>query len=132
MKRILAIFILVASFGCTSAQEKPAVGSSAYDLMLQGLLDRDVSEVSVEQLGETAPKYLLLDAREKNEFQVSHMKDARWVGYDDFNLDRVSDIPKDSAIVVYCSVGYRSEKVTQQMRDAGFTNVHNLYGGIFE
>ncbi len=132
MKNLLAIFILVASFGCTSAQEKPGVGSSAYDLMLQGLLDRDVSEVSVEQLRETAPNYLLLDAREKNEFEVSHIKDARWVGYDDFNLDRVSDIPKDSSIVVYCSVGYRSEKVTQQMRDAGFTNVHNLYGGIFE
>lgn len=132
MKRILPILLLTACFSCTSAQEKPIVGSSAYELMLQGLLDRDVPEMSVDQLSETAPQYLLLDARERTEFEVSHIKNAQWVGYNDFSLGRVAGIPKDTSIVVYCSVGYRSEKVCQQLRDAGYTHVHNLYGGIFE
>ena len=34
--------------------------------------------------------------------------------------------------MVCCSVGARSEKIGAQLRQAGFTNVRNLYGGIFE
>ncbi|MEL6718853.1 MAG: rhodanese-like domain-containing protein, partial [Bacteroidota bacterium] len=32
----------------------------------------------------------------------------------------------------YCSVGYRSEKISEQLLEAGFKDVSNLYGGIFE
>jgi len=34
--------------------------------------------------------------------------------------------------VVYCSVGYRSERIGEKLLDKGFTNVYNLYGGIFD
>ena len=33
---------------------------------------------------------------------------------------------------MYCSVGYRSEKISEKLIAAGFTDVSNLYGGIFE
>lgn len=69
---------------------------------------------------------------EHDEHAVSRFDNARWVGYDEFKLDRVKDLPKDAPIVVYCSVGYRSEKITEDLQAAGFTNVRNLYGGIFE
>jgi len=39
---------------------------------------------------------------------------------------------KESEIIVYCSIGYRSEKITEQLVQEGFKNVQNLYGGIFE
>ena len=29
-------------------------------------------------------------------------------------------------------MGYRSEKISEQLLDAGYTDVANLYGGIFE
>jgi hypothetical protein len=32
---------------------------------------------------------------------------------------------------VYCSVGYRSERIGEKLQDAGYTHVFNLYGGIF-
>ncbi|MER3327952.1 MAG: rhodanese-like domain-containing protein, partial [Candidatus Kapaibacterium sp.] len=51
---------------------------------------------------------------------------------DDFELSRVQEISKDSKIVVYCSVGYRSEKIAEKLQGAGYTDVSNLYGGIFE
>ena len=44
----------------------------------------------------------------------------------------VKDIPRDKKIVVYCSIGYRSEKIATRMIQAGFRNVSNLYGSIFE
>ena len=39
---------------------------------------------------------------------------------------------KNAKIVVYCSLGIRSEDVAEQIMKAGYTNVYNLYGGIFE
>jgi hypothetical protein len=34
--------------------------------------------------------------------------------------------------VVYCTVGVRSEKVGEKLKAAGYQNVRNLYGSIFE
>ncbi|TAI48025.1 rhodanese-like domain-containing protein [Flagellimonas allohymeniacidonis] len=76
----------------------------------------------------------LLDTREKEEFATSHLKDAQWVGYEDFDLSRVKSIVpnKNTPIVVYCSVGVRSEDIGEQLKEAGYSNVKNLYGGIFQ
>ena len=41
-------------------------------------------------------------------------------------------VDKETTIVVYCSVGYRSEKVGERLKKAGFKKVLNLYGGIFD
>jgi len=87
--------------------------------------------VSVAQLRKQ-PGQVLLDAREPREFAVSHLRGARLVGYDTFSLAEVQDLPKNAPIVVYCSVGLRSEKIGARLQQAGFTNVRNLYGGIFE
>ena len=35
-------------------------------------------------------------------------------------------------IVVYCSLGIRSEKISEKLKAEGYSNVRNLYGGIFE
>ena len=76
------------------------------------------------------PKPLLLDVREPAEFAVSHLADARRVepGTDPATLD----LPKDQPIVTYCSVGYRSAEYAQQLQKAGYTNVRNLEGSIFQ
>lgn len=77
---------------------------------------------------------LLLDAREKEEYEVSHLENAIWVGAKTFELDSVTPKikNKDAEIVVYCSIGVRSENIGEKLKEAGYTNVKNLYGGIFE
>jgi predicted sulfurtransferase len=32
---------------------------------------------------------------------------------------------------VYCSLGVRSEDIAETLQKAGYTNIKNLYGGIF-
>ena len=55
-----------------------------------------------------------------------------------FDLDNTLDVPdkvtqnKDEKIVVYCSLGVRSETIGIKLKEAGYTNILNLYGGIFE
>lgn len=112
-----------------TAQKKVANGS--FNTLLKMLLKHDVKEITVPEA--VAKKNVLFaDAREKKEFDVSHINNALFAGYDDFKLSRLNNIPKDREIIVYCSIGKRSEKITEKLMEAGYTNVSNLYGGIFE
>ena len=79
------------------------------------------------------PSIVLLDTREKKEFEVSHIKGALYAGYKDFNLQKVlkNIKSKDAQIIVYCSLGVRSEDIAEILQKAGYTNIKNLYGGIF-
>ena len=128
MKSFLIIFPLLVFSWLSNAQ----VNSKSYALTLNTLLDHSVREISVEEFARSESQYILLDAREKTEYEVSKIQGARFVGYDDFDIKLIQDIDRNANIVVYCSVGYRSEKVAERMEAAGFKHVSNLYGGIFE
>jgi hypothetical protein len=41
-------------------------------------------------------------------------------------------MPKETPIVTYCAVGYRSGALATKLREAGFTSVRNLEGSIFQ
>ncbi|HZB11500.1 MAG TPA: rhodanese-like domain-containing protein [Chryseolinea sp.] len=100
--------------------------------MLKTLLSHSVPEISVHQAAATRENIILLDAREHDEFALSHLEGAHFVGYHNFTIDSVKSFNKNAQILVYCSVGYRSEKVAYKLKSEGFKNVSNLYGGIFE
>lgn len=103
-----------------------------FDRVLNRLLRGDVEQVHPPMLEQNPlESTIFLDAREVEEFNVSHLPDALWVGYDDFDLTRLHAVEKDAPIVVYCSVGYRSERIARRLIKEGYTNVRNLYGGIF-
>ena len=110
------------------------VQSKAFDVVLQELLDNNTQQITVEELEKNYDKYLKLDSRQKEEFDVSHLQGAIFIGFNKKEIDRnlLDKFPKDTPVVVYCSVGYRSEITTKQLLKAGFKNVSNLYGGIFE
>jgi len=110
----------------------PRIEKKGYDKMLKTLLAHSVNEVSVQEAAALQDQAVFLDAREPAEFKVSHIKDSKFIGYDHFDLSNVKDISKDKKIIVYCSVGYRSEKISEKLLEAGFKDVSNLYGGIFE
>ncbi|WP_456438553.1 rhodanese-like domain-containing protein [Psychroserpens sp.] len=109
-------------------------GQESLDDLLKHINKNDVPYISVQELAMPKTKTLILDAREQDEFEVSHLKDAIYVGYDNFDLDTIeAQIPnKDQEIVVYCSLGIRSEVIANKLKKAGYANVRNLYGGIFE
>ena len=89
-------------------------------------------EISVSDAFSNFNNYLFIDAREPEEFNVSHIRNAKFVGYKKITLNALKDVPKSKPIVVYCAVGKRSENITKKLTAAGFINVYNLYGGIFE
>jgi rhodanese-related sulfurtransferase len=106
------------------------VNDKAYDLFLSTLLSHSVPEVSVDQIA--SGTFRVLDARAYREFSVSHIEGATWVGYENFDVGRLTGIDKQALVAVYCSVGYRSERIAEKLRQQGYPQVVNVYGGIFE
>ena len=132
MKNIIKLFALVIStlmIGCSRSDSQ--VKNPKYQKRLQWLLSHNVPEISVAATKQLE-KVTYLDAREKEEFEISHIKDAIWIGYNDFEISNIPNIDTNQNIVIYCSVGYRSEKIAQKLENAGYTKVYNLYGGLFE
>lgn len=129
MKKTLIILpcALLISFTASFAQ----ITSGTYRVMLNTLYKKDVPLISCEKASQMTDA-LFLDARAYDEFKVSHIPKARWIGYEEFTLDKVKNIDKNQPIVIYCSVGVRSERVGKKLLDAGFTDVQNLYGSLFE
>lgn len=108
-------------------------GQKKLDKALKRWNNESVPYVHVENL-KPSQNIVLLDTRKKEEFEVSHLKNAVWVGYEGFDEESVTSkiTDKDASIVVYCSIGVRSEDIGERLLKAGYTNVQNLYGGIFE
>lgn len=125
---LIPILILILSFKSNSSLR---VNSSSFDKMLSVILSHEAPEVSVTDFS-LSEKVILVDAREKNEYDISHLPGALWVGFKDFEIERMTEISKNEKIVVYCSMGYRSEKIASKLIESGYTDVVNLYGGIFE
>ncbi len=114
--------------------------STTAQISLDGLLKKhntnNIPYVSATELRmyQILKEVIILDSREKNEFDVSHIPSAIYVGYNEFSIEGISEmIPdKNTAIVVYCTLGIRSETISSKLLKAGYTNIKNLYGGICE
>lgn len=110
-----------------------ASGQKKLERTLKQLNTGSVPYIYVNELQQEEAS-VLLDTRKREEYEVSHLKNAIWVGYKGFREDSViaKITDKNKPIVVYCSIGVRSEDIGEKLQKAGFTNVKNLYGGIFE
>lgn len=80
----------------------------------------------------TGRRPLLLDARAPEEYAVSHLRGARRVNPSAEAYPALDTVSRDTPIVVYCSVGYRSAGVAKRLRQQGFSDVVNLAGSIFK
>ena len=91
-----------------------------------------ISAIELQNLKQNN-KVVVLDSRELIEFKVSHIKGAILVGYDDFKLSSLPEsVNKNTLLVVYCTLGVRSEVIANELIERGYRDVKNLYGGISE
>lgn len=89
-------------------------------------------ELARRMEGGRTNRTVLLDVREPGEFAVSHIRGARRAVNRKEALAALSSTPKDTPIVAYCSVGYRSARLAMALHAAGYTNIVNLRGSIFQ
>lgn len=123
--KILYIFLFISSIG---------FAQKSISKLLKKYNSESIPYISVQELAMPDSDAILLDSREIKEYETSHIKDAIQVGYDHFNIETVEKLitDKTKTIVIYCSIGIRSEDIGEKLKAAGYTNVFNLFGGIFE
>ncbi len=129
-----SIFLLSFNISNCTAQATPDRAQCVnpeFDKKVASWLSFTVKTINPETV-KTLPDALILDARERDEYAVSHLPKAVFIGYNSFKKEELDNVPKDKPIVVYCSIGYRSEKIGEKLQKMGFTKVYNLYGSIFE
>ncbi|MBK9052753.1 MAG: rhodanese-like domain-containing protein [Chloroflexi bacterium] len=71
----------------------------------------------------------VLDVREQYEYDEGHIPGVTLIPMSEITT-RLSEIPTDQKVIVTCRSGNRSDQVTDFLREQGFTNVHNMEGGI--
>jgi rhodanese-related sulfurtransferase len=112
-------------------------GSSDWPTLKRTIRSRfpEVRQISTHELRTSLAEKLaplLIDARTETEFRISHLRHARRAETVQEALTMLAGEPKDRAIVVYCSVGYRSSALARELMRAGYSNIANLEGSIFE
>ena len=77
---------------------------------------------------------IIIDVREDGEFRVSHLDDALHLESAEAISSVIAErgLGKDTEIILYCSVGYRSASVAADLQARGFTKVLNLEHSLFE
>lgn len=132
----LRLFALLALLTVSACGQTEGNSATSYDRLLQTLYRNTVPVVQPAQLAamlkQRPNSVVLLDTRTPAEYQVSHLRNARFVNFDSFSKSTFADLPRNQTVVVYCSVGYRSERVGEQLKALGFKDVRNLYGGLFQ
>jgi rhodanese-related sulfurtransferase len=132
MKSIVYLSLIV--FACFVVQFCYSQNPDGFDKMAKNMAGTKTPTIHLDKLPVNVDKsalFMFLDSREKEEFETSHINGAIWVGYDNLEIEKIKSLNKSDTIIIYCSVGYRSGKTAEKLIDLGFTNVFNLYGGIF-
>jgi rhodanese-related sulfurtransferase len=86
---------------------------------------------SLIQANKSDSSFLLLDVRTPEEYAMGHIDRSRLVDFHaaDFQT-RITALPRQAPILLYCRSGNRSGQALKMMQDLGFTNVRHLAGGI--
>ncbi|HYG02303.1 MAG TPA: MBL fold metallo-hydrolase [Chryseosolibacter sp.] len=71
----------------------------------------------------------VLDVRKPGEWNNGHLKVAVFLPLADFP-ENLHDVEKDKTYIVHCGGGYRSMTAISIMKNHGFKNLVNVYGGF--
>jgi glyoxylase-like metal-dependent hydrolase (beta-lactamase superfamily II)/rhodanese-related sulfurtransferase len=91
-------------------------------------VDRITAATLAEQLDEPEPP-LVLDVRNDGERDAFAVEGSVHIPLSRLR-DHLDELPRDRAIVVHCSSGYRSSTAASLLQRNGFTRVADLVGGL--
>lgn len=88
-----------------------------------------VTSITAEELKLRLESTSILDVRKPGEWHAGHLKEASFVPLADFP-ENLTELDKDKSYIVHCGGGYRSMTAISIMKNHGFKNLINVYGGF--
>jgi sulfur-carrier protein adenylyltransferase/sulfurtransferase len=89
----------------------------------------EIDPVEVKAKIDRGDRFVLIDVREPNEYQICKIPFAKLIPLGDLPK-RVSELNSADEIVAHCKSGVRSAKAVDFLKQAGFKKVRNMKGGI--
>lgn len=108
------------------ASAKDPIAIAGY--VAQNILTGKMPVVYWEQLT-TKSDAMLLDVRTKDEFLLGSIEGALNIPLDELR-DRVSELPTDKDIFLFCAIGLRGYLALNILKQRGFERVFNVSGGL--
>ena len=77
-------------------------------------------------------KMQLIDAREKEDYEIYHLDGAIWIHRSDL-LAKADLIARDRPVIIYCRYGMKSPPVIKNLaQEKNFTNLYSLKEGLYD
>lgn len=133
IKQCIALLLLVLSSllaGC--ATPAPAAPKAAFQetVVQVSSLPANLTPKMVEEL-RANDEIVIIDVREPEEFAEGRIPGATLIPLGEL-AGRADEVPTDKPVVMVCRSGNRSAQAVQILQKAGFTNIHNMTGGMIE
>ena len=119
MKKLM-IFLLAALLLTACAQEE------------QEAVYMNITAEEAKKLMDTETGYVILDVRERDEYDTGHIPGAILIPYTQITekAEKVLE-EKDQLILVYCRSGRRSKIAAEALVELGYTNIRE-FGGFLD
>ena len=88
----------------------------------------ELSVADLKQMMDSGEEFELIDVRTPAEFETARIEGARLL--DEESYDQFLSLPKDTRLVFLCHHGPRGENAAKQFMAQGFSDVHNVAGGM--
>ena len=92
---------------------------------------RGITPMAVKRKLDQDEDFILLDVRSPAEHAEVSIEGAKLIPLGILR-EKLDSLPKDKEIVVVCRTGHRSAQGRDILRQAGFTNVTSMAGGVTE
>ena len=90
-----------------------------------------IREVTPEEtMADTNPNLVLLDVRERNEWNLGHLPNAIHIPRGSMETKIEALIPRDKHIIIYCQSGNRSAFAAETLQEMGYEDVASMARGI--
>ena len=125
---LLLSFVLVACGGEeteTAVSEPADTAATAVDV---ASLPEQISVQTVNEVQDQDDVFVI-DVREQWEYDEGHIPGVTLIPMGDIPTS-LDELPKDKEILLTCRSGNRSGQTLDFLKQNGFTNVHNMQGGI--
>ena len=119
LKTMTFLFVIATALSCQNGKAK-----NVEQEIIELIVVSDLQKQNTESIQ-------LVDVRTPREVEQGMILGAQHMDYmgDDF-LEQTESLDKSEPVYLYCKSGGRSARAAKKLRDAGFTKVYDVDGGI--
>lgn len=125
---IVVIGLVVGIGACSSGSPAPAASAGAAVAAAPEKVNTKIAPADYQSKFGAGSDHILIDVRTPEEFASGHIPGSVNIPVDSLG-QRLSEVPQDKPVVLYCRSGNRSGQAAQILDQAGYSQIYDL-GGI--